>query len=175
MDGASGLSGRTVRALGRLETQPGFADTEQIERANSTDINLIHRLLLKQFDEHDIPVSQQVLRRAVAALLEDDRKGLLLVARQGGEIVGVAAVSFAWTLEHGGKSAWLDELYVLPERRGRGVGRALLGEVKRAARELGCAAIDLEVDQEHSRAERLYAREGFRRLPRARWVWYLDE
>jgi GNAT superfamily N-acetyltransferase len=95
--------------------------------------------------------------------------------RESGQIVGLAAISLAWTLEHGGKSAWLDELYVLPECRGRGVGRALLGQAVAAARELGCAAMDLEVDRDHSRAERLYRRAGFQPLPRSRWVKSLKE
>jgi GNAT superfamily N-acetyltransferase len=73
-------------------------------------------------------------------------------------------------LEHGGKSAWLDELYVLPEKRGRGIGTALVEEVIARCRASGCAAIDLEVDQEHQDAERLYSRHGFKQLPRARWA-----
>jgi GNAT superfamily N-acetyltransferase len=146
----------------------------QIGRAGTSDIEPIQHLLLNQFDEHSISVSHESMRQAIGELLKDPRKGMCLVARESGQIVGLAVISLAWTLEHGGKSAWLDELYVLPECRGRGVGRALLGQAVTAARELGCAAIDLEVDRAHSRAERLYAREGFQSLPRSRWVKYLN-
>jgi GNAT superfamily N-acetyltransferase len=71
----------------------------------------------------------------------------------------------------------LDELYVLPEYRGGGVGRSLLEQAIIAAREMGCAALDLdlEVDQDHARAERLYARAGFQSLARSRWVKHLKE
>jgi ribosomal protein S18 acetylase RimI-like enzyme len=147
----------------------------QIERAHASDIEPIHHLLLSQFAEHSISVPHTSLEQAIGELLKDARKGVCLVAREGGEIVGVAVISLAWTLEHGGKSAWLDELYVLPECRGRGVGQALLEQAITAAREMGCAALDLEVDQDHTRAERLYVRAGFQSLARSRWVKYLKE
>ncbi len=142
----------------------------QIERATPADVDSIHRLLAGQFDEHDIDTSPEVLRHAIAEILRNEGLGLFLVARDGGEVVGLAALSFAWTLEHGGKSVWLDELYVVPERRGRGIGRALLARVIDEARALGCKAIDLEVKEAHRRAERLYERQGFRRLARTRWA-----
>jgi GNAT superfamily N-acetyltransferase len=142
----------------------------QIERATPADIDAVHRLLAGQFDEHDIDTSPEVLRHAIAEILRNERLGLFLVARDGDEVIGLAALSFAWTLEHGGKSVWLDELYVVPERRGQGIGRALLARVIGEARALGCKAIDLEVEEAHHRAERLYERQGFRRLARTRWV-----
>lgn len=155
----------TVQSNGR-----GVSSRMQIERASPADIDTIHRLLASQFDEHDIHTSPEALRGAIAAVFEREHLGFFLVARDRGEIIGLAAVSFAWTLEHGGKSAWLDELYVVAGRRGEGVGRALLERVMGEARELGCQAVDLEVDAAHRRAERLYERAGFQRLTRARWV-----
>jgi len=81
-----------------------------------------------------------------------------------------ADVAFTWTLEHGGKSAWLDELYVVPEYRGKGIGAALLRAALEAAQRSGCAAVDLEVDEARARAENLYVQAGFRPLGRSRWV-----
>jgi GNAT superfamily N-acetyltransferase len=81
-----------------------------------------------------------------------------------------ADVAFTWTLEHCGKSAWLDELYVVPEYRGKGIGAALLRAALEAAQRSGCAAVDLEVDEAHARAENLYVQAGFRPLGRSRWV-----
>jgi GNAT superfamily N-acetyltransferase len=143
---------------------------EQLERAMLADVEAIHRLLRSQFDEHEMAVSEAALTLAISRAVEDERLGIFVVARNNGEIIGVAAVSFAWTLEHGGRTAWLDELYVRQEHRARGVGTALLREVVTQVRSLGCAALDLEVDRDHRQAERLYEREGFQRLPRSRWV-----
>jgi ribosomal protein S18 acetylase RimI-like enzyme len=66
--------------------------------------------------------------------------------------------------------AWLEELYVTPSYRSLGIGSALLAAVVERAHKAGVAAVDLEVDASHSRAESLYRRFGFRRLNRSRWV-----
>jgi ribosomal-protein-alanine N-acetyltransferase len=64
----------------------------------------------------------------------------------------------------------LEELYVVPQFRSKGIGTALLTAVMERARELEIVAIDLEVDAAHRRAESLYRRFGFRLLDRSRWV-----
>jgi ribosomal protein S18 acetylase RimI-like enzyme len=46
----------------------------------------------------------------------------------------------------------------------------MLLAARKRARELGCAAMDLEVDSEHARAAHLYGRDGFEKLHRERWV-----
>jgi len=98
----------------------------------------------------------------------------ILVAVERGRPVGMAAVSFVWPLEHGGRSSWLEELYVEPAARGRGIGTRLLEAALRVAAEAGAVAVDLEVDADHQRVARLYARHGFHPLPRARWVRSLE-
>lgn len=55
----------------------------------------------------------------------------------------------------------LHDVVVLPESRGRGVGRALLRGIEARARERGAAKITLEVRRGNARARRLYASEGF--------------
>jgi GNAT superfamily N-acetyltransferase len=152
-----------------------MSESISLHTAKASNLEEILHLLAAQFGEHGIELPDQALRNAVAAVLDRDDLGFFVVASDGAQTVGLAAVSFAWTLEHGGRSAWLDELYVLPERRGAGIGTALLREAVRHAAATGCAAVDLEVDRDHRRAEALYAREGFSPLPRSRWVRPLGE
>lgn len=131
---------------------------------------MLQRLLLQQFEEHHIQVCPDDLEKAIAAVIDNENLGFFLMAQKDNRIIGIAYVSFNWTLEHCGKSAWLEELYVIPEWRNHGVGRSLLSTVIQRARSCGCAAIDLEVDQSHAQAENLYRRAGFFSLSRSRWV-----
>lgn len=84
-------------------------------------------------------------------------------------MVGAAFASAFLGLEHGGRSGWLEELYVLPAWRGKGIGSALVAASIQMAQHRGWRALDLEVDFEHMRAAKLYARYGFRPCSRVRF------
>jgi GNAT superfamily N-acetyltransferase len=142
----------------------------EIQTAQPADLGPIVQMLRTQLEEHDIVLAGQALQRATQGLIEDHALGRILTARLGGELVGVAVISFLWTLEHGGPAAWLDEVYVEPSQRGAGIGRKLVEAAMQVARDSGCIALDLEVDAGHEAAERLYERMEFRRHRRVRWV-----
>jgi len=141
-----------------------------VTKPQAGDEDSIVGLLCAQIREHRIHHDTESLSQIVARLLADERYGFFLVARIDGHVIGVAYVAIILSVEHAGPVGWLEEFYVSPEHRNKGVGRALLSGVFEQARGLGIAAIDLEVDIEHQAAESLYAGVGFRRLPRSRWV-----
>jgi GNAT superfamily N-acetyltransferase len=140
----------------------------QIRSATATDLGPATSLLCAQFAEHRIALEHEELREAVRLLIDEPSRGAVLLAEDPGP-VGLAVLAYTWTLEHGGLVAWLDELFVVPTHRGRGIGRALLGQAEREASRRGCRAMELEVDVDHARAESLYRREGFAVLPRRRF------
>jgi GNAT superfamily N-acetyltransferase len=112
---------------------------------------------------------------ALEKVVADGTRGFILLARDDLRIVGVAYVATILSAEHCGLVAWLEELYVTPSLRSRGIGSALVTEVLERAREMEVVAIDLEIDAGHSRAEALYQRFGFRRLDRSRWARELNK
>jgi GNAT superfamily N-acetyltransferase len=141
-----------------------------IARATEADVEDILPLLAVQLDEHGMDIPRHALRAALAGIVTRDDRGRVLVARRGRDAVGLAVMPFTWTVEHGGFCAWLDELYVVPQLRDRGVGTSLLRAAMDTVRDAGCIAMDLEVDTDHARVESLYLRHGFRSLPRRRFT-----
>jgi GNAT superfamily N-acetyltransferase len=150
------------------------AESLDIRLAGQGDRDAVLALLVAQLREHDIDTPEAEVAHAVDGMLGHPGRGRILVATVGGPPIGVAWLSSTWTLEHGGRSMWLEELYVEPARRGQGIGTRLLREALRVATGIGAIAVDLEVETSHERAARLYAREGFRRHDRTRWVRVLD-
>ena len=82
--------------------------------------------------------------------------------------IGYAAVSFGWSIELGGLEGVLDELYVRPGVRGRGIATVVLLTLPNALAQAGLRTVHLKVDQTNSAAQRLYQKAGFK--PRDRYV-----
>ncbi len=83
------------------------------------------------------------------------------LARDGGEDVGIAVLRFRPSLWDDADEAYLAELFVLPDRRKRGLGAELMAAVLGLARERGCRFIELGTDEHDHDAHRLYERSGF--------------
>ncbi|MDY0983965.1 GNAT family N-acetyltransferase [Microbacterium sp. CFBP9023] len=79
----------------------------------------------------------------------------------GDPAVGVALVTLRPNVWSDGPVALLDEMYVEPAHRGGGVGGAVLRHMVEICRELGVAAIEINVDESDAAAMRFYERHGF--------------
>jgi [ribosomal protein S18]-alanine N-acetyltransferase len=96
---------------------------------------------------------------------------LALVAEAGGEVAGFAVVRMLNSA--GGREAELESIVVARGWRDRGLGKSLLSESVRRAKEQGAFRLDLEVRASNSVAIRLYGRAGFRETGRRR-AYYHD-
>ena len=144
----------------------------QIHCIDHRNSDAVIGLFEAQLREHQITVSTKNLREAVAIVVDNPRYGFILLAMaRDGAAVGVAYASSLLSLEHGGLSGWLEELYVKPSWRACGIGSCLLEQVINTARGLGWRALDLEVEATHQRAISLYLRHQFR--PHSRSRFYL--
>lgn len=140
----------------------------RIERAIAEHAPDLLRLLSVQLREHHVQLEDAGLARAIDGVLADPARGFFLLLTVDGRRVGATYVSFVWALEHGGHSAWLEEIYVEPLHRAEGLGTMLLRAVMAECEDRGCAALDLEIDADHERVRSLYHRHGFHELPRRR-------
>lgn len=75
--------------------------------------------------------------------------------------IGYVIVTFGWSVEFGGMDGFVDEIFVRPSVRGRGVASEVLLALPRALSAAGVKALHLEVAADNLTAQRLYARCGF--------------
>jgi ribosomal protein S18 acetylase RimI-like enzyme len=130
-----------------------------VRSAEPADAPEVARLLHDFNTEYDDPTpGVEVLTDRVRRMLSDDEMTVLL----GGDGPdGLAVLRFRPCFWIGALTAYLQELYVAPDRRGQGIGRALLEAAMETAREKGAKHMDLGTSTEDSAAIALYERYGF--------------
>ena len=99
-----------------------------------------------------------VLARRLRILLNSDSTFAILA---GAPAVGLALVTLRPNVWYDGRVATLDELYVVAELRGQGIGATIVQRLVSLASEVGIALIEINVDEADLDAQRFYVREGF--------------
>ena len=118
--------------------------------------------MLERFNaSQGYPFDAAVARSALGELLAKPELGRAYRILEGGASVGYAVLCFGWSLEWGGRDAFVDEIFVEAHARGRGVGRAALRALIREAERLGVRALHLEVESGNEAGQALYRSEGF--------------
>lgn len=139
----------------------GISDLS-IRPADPDDSPAVARLLHDFNTEFDDPSpGVDFLTDRVAQLLSEAEITVFL-AGEGPD--GLAVVRLRPALWSAGLEAYLEELYVVPELRGQGMGRALLDAVIGFARESGADRIDLGTGEDDTAARALYESSGFTNL-----------
>jgi ribosomal protein S18 acetylase RimI-like enzyme len=129
--------------------------------AQLNDLEAVLALHQAFFAEDRYPFREEESRANLALLLGDPSLGRAFVIDDGGSVVGYLILTFGFSLEFGGRNALVDELYVAPEHRGRGLGSQALAAAEELCRELGIRAIHLVVERYKEDAQALYRRVGF--------------
>ncbi|MGB9465617.1 MAG: GNAT family N-acetyltransferase [Candidatus Acidiferrum sp.] len=104
---------------------------------------------------------EQAVREVLRKFLASPDLGQAWVLFDGETPVGYIVLTFGYSFEYHGCDSFIDELYIEPEYRRKGIGRRAMQFVEERARELGVNAIHLEVDQGNEPAAELYRRAGY--------------
>ncbi|HEV7401236.1 MAG TPA: GNAT family N-acetyltransferase [Solirubrobacterales bacterium] len=130
-----------------------------IRRAEAADAAEVARLLHDFNTEFSDPTpGVEVLTGRLGQLLEDGQVTVLL---GGDEPDGLALFRLRPSLWDNAPEAYLEELYVTPPQRGKGLGRALLEAAMQAVREAGAIRMDLCTGETDTAARALYESCGF--------------
>ncbi|MEZ5211333.1 MULTISPECIES: GNAT family N-acetyltransferase [unclassified Gordonia (in: high G+C Gram-positive bacteria)] len=106
------------------------------------------------------PADIDVLARRYALLLADE-DGFAVLAESAGAATGFGTVTLRPTIYYDGPLAVLDELYVAPALRDRGIGSELLNAVIDEVRRRRGGGLHINVDEIDHDTRRFYERHGF--------------
>jgi ribosomal protein S18 acetylase RimI-like enzyme len=83
------------------------------------------------------------------------------VILEANETIGYVVITLGYSIEHGGRDGFIDDLYLIPKARGGGRGKKVLEFALAQAIALGIKTLHLEVEIDNERARRVYQAAGF--------------
>jgi putative acetyltransferase len=129
-----------------------------IQEAAPAEVAPVVGIVRGVLGEYEIPVCEAEVTAELGGIVEAPGmgNGRLWVLRDGGAVVGCVAVT-----PLGDGACELKRMYLLPEHRGKGLGRQLLNQALAFAREQGFKKVELETHTKMEAARALYRGAGF--------------
>ncbi|MDT7602360.1 MAG: hypothetical protein QOF61_357, partial [Acidobacteriota bacterium] len=112
----------------------------EFKPADPSDAETLVPLLREFYDFDHIAFDETEAREALRQILADARLGRVWLIRSESEAVGYLVLTFGFSLEFKGRDAFVDELFLRAEFRGRGLGTRALCVAEEACRAAGVKA-----------------------------------
>lgn len=122
--------------------------------------------MFRQVQREDTEATHAHVEAHLAGCLTDDSHSVYVAVDREGAPLGYTSVHWLPFLFLAGPVGFVSELFVRESHRGCGIGGALLDEVVKAARERGCARLELSaLRSRESYARRFYPKRGWEERP----------
>jgi GNAT superfamily N-acetyltransferase len=105
------------------------------------------------------PTDEGVMTMA-RTLITDPSQGAAFIARENGKAIGFATLDWKWSSLKAARIGYLEDLFVDPGTRGKGIADALIGVCADRCRELGMPAMEWLTAPDNHRAQKVYNRTG---------------
>jgi GNAT superfamily N-acetyltransferase len=127
--------------------------------------------LMRAYSEfYEVPPDDARLLGIARMLVEQPEEGVQFIARdEDGTAIGFATVYMTWETLDAGRLAVMNDLFVAPEARGRGLGAGLIEECRRFAAERRAGKLAWQTAPDNEAAQRLYEGVG---ATREDWIDY---
>ncbi|SEO46090.1 Acetyltransferase (GNAT) family protein [Salinihabitans flavidus] len=129
--------------------------------AKPGDLGRLLPLIAAHHAEQGVEQSDEARADALCPLLDESPHGVAYLIGPARAPVGYVIVTFGWSLAFGGLDGTVEELYIRPAVRRRGMGSDLLHALPRALGGAGLRALHFDVDRGNASAQRLGTRAGF--------------
>ena len=143
----------------------------RIETVGESDLPALLPLMRGYCDFYRVnPPDNDLLAMSRALLADPDCEGVQFIAYgDGGEALGFATIFWLWSTSQAARIGLMNDLFVVPEARGRRIGEALIERCVEAVRERGAVALQWQTALDNRTAQALYDRVGG---TREQWLDY---
>ncbi|MBN8564472.1 GNAT family N-acetyltransferase [Leptolyngbya boryana CZ1] len=133
----------------------------EIKIATIADLEILLPLVQEFHAVADLHLADYQRENSVKMLLTHAELGGIWLICCRSQVVGYIALCTSYSIEFGGKDAFIDEFYIKPLFQGKGLGKQTLEQIKTIAKALGIYAIHLEVLKSNLSAQKLYNQSKF--------------
>jgi ribosomal protein S18 acetylase RimI-like enzyme len=139
----------------------------QISLCTTEDAARLLPLVARMHAERGLATSDESREAALAPLLEGSPLGAVWIFGPARAPVGYVVVTFGWSLETGGMDATVNEIWVRPSVRRRGIASEALYEIGRALKAANVTALRLVIDSDDAASAGLCRTAGLTPRPKA--------
>lgn len=125
------------------------------------DMELLLQFMREYYTFDHLPFDAHIAQTAAADFVDDPTFGHAWFICAEAEAIGYLILTLGYSIEYGGRDAFIDEVYLRAAHRGQGIGRQALAFAETQCRALGVRALHLEVERENTHAHALYRKVGF--------------
>jgi ribosomal protein S18 acetylase RimI-like enzyme len=148
--------------LKKEEPQEFMKETLHFRAVCDHDLPNLEQMIFALYreDEYGEVMSCQKIQHTVQELMQHPEKGRIIVFCLGKAVVGYSIVIYYWSNEYGGNIAVINELYIQPQCRGKGIDTCFLEYIV-AVGGGSVKGLQLEVTPVNEKAFAYYCRQDF--------------
>jgi len=137
-----------------------LAEGVEIRPARTDEIEEMLPLIRAYCEFYETEPNDEGLREMFRTLITEPSQGVVFIARADGNAVGFATLDWKWSSLKAAKIGYLEDLFVDPGARGKGIADALIEVCAERCRELGMPAMAWQTAPDNDRAQQVYNRTG---------------
>lgn len=126
-----------------------------------SDIEIIVSMMQDFYAIDNYPIESETSKKLFQTFIEDDNLGQCWLISHNGITVGYVILTYVFSFEYQGKIAFLDELYLSENARGKGIGKIALKFVHDRALQNDLKVVYLEIESHNEVAKNLYLSNDF--------------
>ena|SRR5215212_4144963 len=142
------------------DTPRELAEGVEIRPARTDEIEEMLPLIRAYCEFYETEPDDDGLRQMFRTLVVEPSQGAVYIARDGGRAVGFATLDWKWSSLKAARIGYLEDLFVDPDARGKGIADALIETCADRCRELGMPAMGWATAPDNHRAQKVYDRTG---------------
>jgi len=126
-----------------------------------SQIETITQMMQDFYTIDNYPIDVEVSKKLFQEFISDEKLGKSWLIYSDEDLVGYVILTYVFSFEYKGRIAFLDELYIKENYRGKGIGKQTIDFIKEQASNQNIKLIYIEVENHNQNAQKLYLANDF--------------